>query len=225
MCYNETVSLVTWIIVVCISILIYRRNKPNDRWNATFILTFTLIQLLEAILWISIKHNNIQINQLITRAVLVALWLQPLVQSYMGYITTGSSFLLVLSVVLALVFVYYTIYAVTSPKNFYTSPGRSCHLVWHQSYNPIVNESLSTCGNREDTGLFLTDNKYLTALYLIGLFIPLLFMVPKWQGYILLFVGITSFAYAKLRSSPQEFSSMWCYVAIIYAVVAYIINI
>ena len=225
MCYNETVSLITWIIVVCISILMYKRNKANDRWNATFIITFTLIQLLEAVLWISIKHNNVHLNQIITRTVLVALWLQPLVQTYMGYITTGSNFLFILSIVLALVFTYYTIYAITSSKNFYTSPGQSCHLVWHQSKDSMTSANLSTCGNNNDTGLFLTKNKYLTILYLIGLFVPLLFMIPKWQGYVLLFVGITSFTYAKLTSSPQEFSSMWCYVAIIYAVVAYIINI
>jgi len=76
-------------------------------------------------------------------------------------------------------------------------------------------------GTRYSGGEIMTQGfNALSILYMIGLLLPLLFMVPMTKGLILVAVGLLTFAWAQTQSTKYEFGSMWCLVAVLYAVAA-----
>src|SRR5687768_4374188 len=106
MCMNKEASFGAWIVSLIIGVFLYLRNKLYDRWNALFLVTFTTIQLLEGGLWISIEKHKEEMNSVLTKAIIVALLAQPLVQTYLGYLYTGSSLLHFLSFVFGGLFIW-----------------------------------------------------------------------------------------------------------------------
>jgi hypothetical protein len=85
---------------------------------------------------------------------------------------------------------------------FHTEPGEKGHLVWEDNNS----SSFIGCG-------------IIGVLYMLGLFVPLLFM-EKGKGYPLLGVGIATLIYSLFVAGRGEFSSLWCFFSVIYAVVA-----
>ena len=57
MCWNRNVSLVAaaWGWVAC-ALLAYRGGR-NDRWYALYLFTFTLTQVIDAVLW-SLQYDR-----------------------------------------------------------------------------------------------------------------------------------------------------------------------
>lgn len=66
MCWNYEVSISTGIFSYATALIIYNRNYGYDRWLALFILSFSTIQFLEAIIWKNIDKDN-NINHYITK--------------------------------------------------------------------------------------------------------------------------------------------------------------
>lgn len=191
MCFNAPSSLLAWGFANTIAIYLWKRNQRYDRWNAAFIFTFTLIQLLEAGIWsTSSKYTNC----ILTALILVALLAQPLVQNYMGWIYTKRRELLRTTLIFGVLLIWGIIKA--STEKFKTYPGPQGHLIW---------------GDTHPLSPF-------TGLYLLGLFVPLLFMGAP--GYPLIGIGVITFAYSWIRTQGKEFSSLWCFTAILYALVA-----
>lgn len=215
MCISKEVSIVAWVTAFLISIFLWKRNKNYDRWNAAFILTFSAIQLLEAGLWLSIEKENLKMNTTLTKIVLIALWMQPFVQSYSGFLNTGKIPLLLLSIVFAIIIVWALSRIFINPTSkFFSSVGEDGHLVWNSSEN----RKLYSGGEFLSGGCGL-----LNILYLIGLFIPLLFMVPLSTGLFLMAIGIGTYTWAQTQTTTDEFGSMWCLVAVIYALAAVLV--
>jgi len=104
MCINKEISLVAWVVATALSVYLWQRNKNYDRWNASFIVTFSTIQLLEAGLWYSLENNYN--TSMLTKIVLIALWMQPFIQSYAGYRQTNQTALLCLSVIFGLILLW-----------------------------------------------------------------------------------------------------------------------
>lgn len=211
MCFSFGSSITAWLLANIIALFLWRRNRGYDRWNATFIFTFTLIQLFEAGIWRSISSPTS--TGVLTALILVTLTLQPLVQSYAGYIDTNSTLLYVMSILYAGIVVY-TLYRV-STERFKSTVGEHGHLVWES------NKSKDFLGG----GL-------ITVLYLIGLFLPLLLqrdvMSSRSRGVTssfspgvpLILIGVTTALFSASRSSSKEFGSLWCYTAVAYSIVA-----
>lgn len=200
MCIDAKTSISAWLICIIIAVYLWHRNQNYDRWNALFIATFTLIQLLEAGIWSG--YNN----QLLTEIILVALLLQPMVQTFASYYYTESIFMKYLIIVYAIILVY-TIYRVITAQQgqFYSDRGPNGHMVWHDTRYP---------------NSFLAGGySFIGVLYLIGLFVPLLFMKDyKWVP--LIIVGLGTLFYSLYMTRNQEFSSVWCLSATLYALVA-----
>jgi hypothetical protein len=209
MCFNYEASFLAWTLSYSIAYYLYNRNRNYDRWNAGFIIAFTTIQLLEAGLWYSITYRKEQTpfnpNDLLTRLILIALLSQPLIQSYMGAKYTQSTLLSLLCFVFLgmLIWGFWRI-AKSKPGQFSSAPGPKGHLVWSDS--------------AENRHAFL-GNKLVVGLYLMGLFLPLLFM-NNYKGYILIAVGITTAVASMLFADPREFGSYWCFTSVAYAIVA-----
>ena len=209
MCWNEQVSFLSYIIIVIVVIVILQQNpSPNVRWQSYFLLTVVTIQLLEGFLWISIKNENDKFNAAVTAIVLLALWAQPLVNSYLGYkigstSSMGHTILYFTTILFAVLFLY-NLYIVTFANiDFITETTESCHLNWQRS----------------DTGTFPGSVGILPAFYIAGLLLPLLLMLPRREGLIFFTAGLITLGLASYRYGQDgSFSSMWCFLAILYAI-------
>jgi hypothetical protein len=208
MCYDIESSISAWIISNCIAIYLYYRNRRYDRFNSAFIISFSTIQLLEAGLWWSQKKGlPSNTNEMLTKLVLLVLLSQPLVQSYFGYKYTKENLLKYMCVVYFAMIVW-GLYRVMSAKkgSFYTKPNSQQHLVWYDS------SSISFLGGNLPQYL-------IPSLYLGGLFIPLLFQKDN-RGLPLIAVGVGSIAISLSMGDSESFSSLWCFYAVLYSLVA-----
>jgi hypothetical protein len=204
MCFNKETSWGSWLVISTIAWYLYKRNKGVDRWMAIFIGVFSLIQLLEGFVWAGIDTNRPQINANATALIIIAIWLQPLVQSYMGYLYTSSSILYWFS----LIFVVMLLWAIYRffTEDFYSVPGPNGHLVWKSS----------------EKGAIINGKRWLLVPYLVGLFLPLIYLKTS-QSIPLLVIGLGTLYWSQKYYKDGEFSSMWCFSALLYAMVTLMI--
>ena len=206
MCFDTDSSFLAWTVSYTISWYLFNRNKNYDRWNAGFILCFSTIQLLEAGIWSIIspttkdKHGP-ELNDLLTRLVLIVLLTQPLLQTYLGYRFTGQTILGVMSFIFLgiILWAFWRIWT-AKPNQFQTHVGSRGHLVWTDS---------------KSSGSLLGPT-VIGVAYIIGLFVPLLFMKGG-KGYPLIMIGLITAAYSLFFTGPGEFGSYWCFFAVAYA--------
>jgi hypothetical protein len=206
MCFDKESSLLAWTISYTIAWYLYERNLNVDRWNAGFIIAFSTIQLLEGGLWSFQKggHSN-EINDLLTRLILLTLVCQPFFQTTLGYKYTKSKFLGMLSFILLGIIIWTCIRLWKStPGQFSSHPGPGGHLIW----------------NDDKSGWFL-GGPLIGAIYFAGMFIPLLFMLQKYdKALLLLVIGIITVIYSLFYAPGREFGSFWCFSAVAYSIAA-----
>ena len=204
MCFSIHVSIVAWTVVNAIAIYLWIRNRHYDRWNAVFIVTFSLIQLMEAGLWRSIQIDNTTLNSVITSLIPLALVAQPLVQSMMGYWSTGSTILLSLGVLVSAIMIGTIIRIADTPLSaFGSTVGEHGHLIWNDFSLPNTS---------------IVGGYFVGFVYLIGILIPLLWM--GWRGVPLLIVSLVTTGFSWYMAGSKEFGSYWCFTAVAYALVA-----
>ncbi len=198
MCYNYESSITNYSISLIISLFLLHRNRINDNWNASFILTFSLIQLIESGIWKNI--NNPKINSQLTKLIPIALVCQPLVQTFMAYNNNKDSKVLLYFLLIFIGFLVYTLLTLNDYE-YKTHIGPNHHLVWEKNNKFIF-------------------NNYTIYLYLIGLVLGLLYMKPNYQRNILLSFGVLSFIYSLHQSNPEEFSTNWCFIGVVYGILS-----
>ena len=140
MCWNENVSLNTFIFTSCVLIFIWYNNSYTqykitdfDSWKVYMVyLSFTSMQLIEYFLWKSIKQHNVYNNKLfsiigwiIIRIIqpLFLLLLLPNKYSFVKYLL-----FIIYSILLIAVSIYKYFY---NPVNFTTVIGKNGHLSWN----------------------------------------------------------------------------------------------
>ena len=202
MCFDTRSSLLAFWIAWNIAGYLFFRNRGYDRWNASFIVVFSLVQLIEAGIH-STEGESGMINELLTKCLLLVLVLQPLVQSFFGFKYTEAPALGYLSLI-CLGLVLYGLYLIWT-QNFKTVKGKNGHLVW------------------ERDGGMLISGTIMTAIYLIGIFLPLCFM-KNYKYVPLVTIGLlTALLSWKSTTDSREMGSLWCYFAVFYAVAALIV--
>jgi uncharacterized membrane protein len=164
-----------------------------------------MIQLLEAGLWKTIENpteRSKELNDLLTRLILLALLFQPFIQSYLGYKYTKSSVMVYMAIAFALILGYgfYRTYT-SSPGQFQSFVGEKGHLVWTDAKSPK-----SFMG-------------WVGFLYLMGIFIPLLFM-KDWKGWPIILIGVITALYSLYIAGNGEFGSYWCFTAVAVSLTA-----
>ncbi len=209
MCWSPSVSFITWsVVLVAAGGLLLQPSSPDDKWVAIFALCFTLIQLLEGGIWTSIDSRATAWIAGLTAVVLVALWSQPLVQTYLGWRTTGSAWLKYGTVVFLATFVYAIYRALT--ETFTTTVGPNGHLVWV---------------SRDNRSFLSGGVPVLTVAYLAGLLVPLLFMKSTRLKYALLTYGLATLGYSMWNyTKTEEMSTMWCWLACGYVLIPYLVR-
>ena len=210
MCWNAPVSLITWVTSIIGCILLIRRGKKVDIWNAMFALTFGSMQLWEFFMWIDTKCKGL--NQTATKIALFSLWAQPLLNCIGWFLYSENKFILIPIVIYSLILLITSINIGLSKGNWCSKPSRKCggSLLWaFQKKNKLISNwnNLRTI----NFGVFL---------YMCGLIIPLFFQKPIWKGCVLVGVNLLSLILVSLFYS-SKFSSMWCWTVNIYVWVAY----
>jgi hypothetical protein len=203
MCYSFQSSIIAWIISIIIVIILLIRNNKYDRWNAIFILSFSLMQLIEAGIWLNYDNPN---NRIFTNLVLLDLFLQPLCQCYAGYLYTNDKLLYGLSILFGILFFGQIIRIILTPNNRYSQQGKNKHLMWLDIDNEFM------------------GNPIIIALYFLGIFYPLLKM-KNYLGWPLILIGLITAGYSFHKTRGREFGSHWCFTAVSYSIVSLIVGI
>lgn len=218
MCYTAKASVTSWWILALIALFLWYRNERYDRALAVFVLTLGLIQLIEYGV-----HSRADPQQS-GRAIYITLWLQTLVlaigvfvfiRSQIGDTATISESIIHTIAgwnlfLFAIVFVVALVLAFTSGAQFSAAPGPSGHIEWYQNGGSL----LGSWG----------------WLYLVGIFLPLvlLFAYYCWADIptaVLILYGALSAAYVVANYPSAAFSSMWCYIAVGFAFLAWFLGI
>lgn len=233
MCQSAQTSLIAFTVASLIALLIITKGKRSGIWNGYFILTFIVVQLLEFFIWWERRKEGLTktaeeavqegdgvrngpSGEVFTRLILIALWLQPLVQTGMAYKYGQPRFksqLLVLTMAYFVMFIWAILRATDSERDFSSHPVTgTCgegHLVWDSSFPDSQQESFVGPG---PAGL----------VYGFGLVFGLFFMRPTMFGVMLAVLGGVMLTYSAKNYRTGESSSMWCLYAIFYAFLALI---
>lgn len=207
--------MLTYITVIVMVIILIRRNYGADRHLALFSAVFVTIQLMEFFAWLSLERKDRKLNGLVTRLILIFLWMQPLINSYMAYRgidnrTKGglaSKYLMLTLVIVFGVLLLAAVATAVGKDNFETVKGPNCHLVWKRKSN-------------SSAGTFMADYPVMSALYIVGLFLPLLFIKPFKKGVVLALLGLLLLVISRKFSSKEEMGSWWCWIAAVFVVAA-----
>ena len=219
MCYTSKASISAWWILAFLSLFLWYRNEKYDRALAAFIFTLGLVQLIEYGI-----HSGADPEQS-GHALYITLWLQCLVLAIGVFVfikdsrdpVNPSTTEKVVSTIagwnlalFAVVFIVALIWSFTSGTTFSGTPGPAGHIEWSS------NGTYFLCP--------------LGWLYVLGIFVPLLliFAFYMWADLgiaILIVYGIFSAAYVVANYPPSAFSSMWCYLTVIFAFLAWAIGI
>ena len=249
MCQSAKTSLISWVIVSIIALVILTTGKKNAKWNGLFILTFILVQLLEFFIWYDRRQKDLTTSadealrkgksaienkpssDVFVRLIFIALWLQPLVQTFMAY-KHGHGYkkqLLVATMVYFVMFIWSITQALDKSATFEAQPS--------------LDDESSTCitcnGGKSEDGQEIrgcagghlvwrrTNSKSFVgsgpagAIYIFGLFFGLFFMKPKMFGIMLTILGGIMVVYTSREHQKNDFSSMWCLYASFYAILAF----
>ena len=134
MCKTFETSLATFVFsLTCVALSVHIRKTKEVYFASMVILTFSLIQLLDAGIWWSITHKNKLLNKFISRYAIPFILASELLVSYFGvkYIFGWSNryfeyglFIFVSFILLSWVIVY------CNDKHAYTAPYIDGYLHW-----------------------------------------------------------------------------------------------
>jgi hypothetical protein len=206
MCYSFESSLHNWFISLGLSLSLLVKPSLENVWLSAYTLTFTQMQILEAIIWKIIKSGG-NPNDM-GKYIVFALIAQPLINSMFGFIATKNKYLLWMTIIYILMLIIESKRLKNNTFKIFVGP--TGHLVWQRYEN---NEWISILGH--------PINKY---LYLVGLTLPLCFVQTPIMKYASVISVMTSFLYSYKNYNDEEFSSMWCYISVGFILVANIIS-
>jgi len=214
MCYSFESSYNGWFYTLFgVFVLLYQNPNKTNVWISLFVITFTQIQLIEAMIWTAIDSGDRKKADELARYLVPLLWLQPLVQTFGGYAITGNNFLLYLSVFYLAMLITQKNEAFSKNNHFKITISKKGHLIWNR-YDANGNKYESFFGN-----------KLFRYTYLMGLWFAILFIEDEFLKAVSLGFIFISLIYTKQTFADDEFSSMWCARAVQYITVANMIQI
>ncbi len=209
--------MVTYITVIVLVIILIRRNYGADRHLALFSAVFVTIQLMEFFAWLSLERRDRKLNGLVTRLILIFLWMQPLMNSYMAFKGIDvnakggmlSKYIMITCVIIFAVLLLAAVVTALGRDTFETVKGPNCHLVWKRKLSGNGKSDGSPIG-------FMGNFPVMGAIYIVGLALPLLFIKPFKKGLTLALLGLGLLLTARRFSSKEEVGSWWCWVAAVF---------
>lgn len=219
MCYDAKSSLLGWVVGTGLGLALWYRNWAYDRIFAAFIIIFSLIQLLEYG-----AHSMARGSQT-SRLIYLVLWLQPFILAVMVYTYLPNTITFWWLVLMSIALGVAIITLLFSSDNWTIYQGVEGHLVWERTIDGVspgeVGQTRSGFMN-----LWTLPGSW---LYLLGLFVPILLLMWYSQGWlrmgmiILFLYGLITLFYTMTRYSTGEMGSMWCYYAVGFAMLVWLI--
>jgi hypothetical protein len=187
------------------ALMIWYRNQGYDRGLSIFILFLGLIQLVEFAI-----HGGASGSEsgkwifMILWSQILALAIGVAVYTPVGWLKWIAIAIAVLAGVLFCVGIYYTV-----TSTFDAKVGPDGHIQWIRDGGSLMGPILGP-------------------LYVLGLFLPLIVL---WIAYdfaagplVLILYGAVSAMFVATRYSPESFSSMWCYLAVGFAFLVWMLG-
>ncbi len=210
MCYDAKSSMMAFLLMIIIAAFLFYRNEDYDWVIAAVAIPVALIQLIEWGL-----HTNALDGAQGGALIYFTLWLQVVVFALATWsvVTTGLSGLWLILIVVLFIYLVYNL-----ERNLFTvevsacstSEGSMGNLLWKKNGEDIMNP--------------------LGFVYLLGVTLPFLFLlsyygwsnVGLWLllGYIILSALLVFWIFG-----GTKFPSMWCYVAVGFFFLAWLIGI
>jgi len=224
MCYNSETSLISYIVSTSTALYVINGGTDIKKILGGILLIFCTIQLLEFLIWTQRKRNNLSYNSrqavqsgadnrmssdVITRLILVALWLQPLGLTYLTYRYGNSNKLLAIALLVYLTLFTYSLSRAMNPQIVFGS-------------RPFVGVSENGLSGQGHLEWISSDGEFIGpygfgALYIVGLFFGLLFTKPASIGFKAILFNVFPMLYSYFYHTREEFSSMWCIYALLFA--------
>ena len=145
MCWNQYVSINTFVFGIFGLLLIFFNNKYssyklpafNNEYTYLFLLSFILMQLIEFVLWRNVRNRNL--NRIFSSLGLLLLVVQPIASLYLLTNISLRNKLLLLYSIPAIIFLVYNLFN----TNIHTVISPCNHLSWKwASYNNMTVESI-----------------------------------------------------------------------------------
>lgn len=203
MCYTAKASLTGFFLITIVAFFLWYRNVDYDRVIAAFLIVLGLIQLIEYGV-----HSSMSSTQA-GKLLFLDLWLQCAVFAVATWIFLGTSLSLAVAIIFSIIFIIALVYILITKDVYSASVGDSGHIEWTRN-----------------GGSFLGPYGI---LYLIGIFVPLLLLLASYSwnniGLVLLIIyGIVSCLITALIFPPEAFTSMWCYMVVGFAFLAWMVG-
>ena len=217
MCWNKEVSLGSFIIISLVCIMLFKRNLPNDRLMAIFIMSYGSMQLAETIIWVGIEYNKPIINKIGTVLASLLLYFHPLIfllglkyDKFYKNITKNNIYNIVF--VIALLFIIIGLFrngmALLSKSSNYSLTSyllpKYRHLVWDipHNYNLIIGFLIIV------SLIFIFPKSKIFLIILL-----LYFMIPALYTY-----------YSIPNTNKNIAGSYWCWIVAFFSFLIYFIN-
>ena len=184
MCIDFETSISTYIFSILSSIYLWNRNHPSDRWFTIFGLTFSSMQLVEALLHKNLDNKDI--NRKLSLIAFLVIFLEPLANNVGGIIYNDKSFFIKTTLAYIIYMVY--IFAFKFPDNKDLNTTKDCNLQWHWLRK-------------------ITTTDWLIFLFFLGM-PSLYYSYPK--NYIVSIGGTLAFLYANYVSGFMQSGALWC---------------
>lgn len=213
MCYSAPQSLFAFCLILGIALCLWNRNLKYDRVLSPFLFVVSMVQLVEFGV-----HTQKVSSQLAGQLLFLILWMQPVVFCFACYLfldkerSPYAAAALVLGIFYSVVLVHSFREATT--ECFSVKKGPSGHLEWSQG------------PGQGGQGIF-GDSVMEGSTYLAGIFLPLLLLEFDfgWLNlglHTILLTGGTTFVFIREKFPGLQFSSLWCYSAILVALSAWV---
>jgi hypothetical protein len=198
-------------------------DSTDTIWISIFTIVFSQIQIIEAMIWAKLEENPNADVENIVRYIVPLLWLQPIVQTTMAYISSQNIFMFYSAIFFVVIAIYQTVKAYYFDK-LNVSVSERHHLIWNRysgksqitplgqpQVTPLLRISTPLSPYGYKYTFFLGDFPF-PQLYLLGVFVPLIFIKNKRLAINLLIYGLLSLV-VSMVVYPDEFGSMWCFIA------------
>lgn len=198
MCYNAPVSFTTFVIGIYIAYEIWVRNA-KDAYNKNY--DYWNALFVVSFISMQFAEGLAWLNYDIARYLIVYIvTLQPIIQSFGNAYFNGQK-IFYIPVLIGILFIL----LIRVPENIGVGPNG--HLDWSLRFDNIWSYSL----------YFI--------FYYGFMLIPLFWQIPITRFYPLIIYGVGTLLWTNYNyKATGEFSSMWCFLAIGYAILAFYLN-
>lgn len=204
MCQDARSSFMAFWLLMTIAVLLWYRNERHDRAISPFLAAVAGIQLIEYGI-----HRGFLESDVAGKLLYLILWVQVFLFAIGVYFHNRDAPSKFNALLYTGILITVIVFILTTGDRFTAKKGCSGHLEWNHSGNTILG--------------------YWSWLYVLGLFIPLLLLLANRQWHdgglwILLTTLFASCVVVALLYPGLQFPSLWCYSAVAFAFVAWLIG-